>query len=89
VITDNGATVCGRPVQSDDSSPNREYRKEFDDFVFVLNGCNRSLNSTVRCKLQISNQGKERDLRITARVCSIVDSSGGASQVGNEYKYLR
>jgi hypothetical protein len=76
VITDNGATVCGKPIQLSDPSPNRSYRKEFDDFVFTLNGCNRSSDSTVRCKFQINNKGKERGLWIAANVSSIVDSLG-------------
>jgi hypothetical protein len=76
VITDEGTTVCGKlttPTKKPNSNPG--YRKEVDDFVFLLRGCNRS-GENVRCNLIITNKRSERTLEINRANCKIVDSTG-------------
>ena len=77
VTTDQGVTVCGQLKQTEDLSPNTEYRKEVNDFVILFQGCKRSSDKTlVKCRFQINNQGKERSFQIRSYMSSFVDSSG-------------
>jgi hypothetical protein len=51
------------------------YRKEVNNYVFVLKGCKRS-DTTIICSLIVTNRGIERTLDIYPSASSIVDSSG-------------
>jgi hypothetical protein len=76
VITDEGATVCGKlTTQTKKPSPNSAYRKEVDGFIFLLKGCSRS-EENIKCDLAMTNKGQERTLEINRPNCKIVDFFG-------------
>jgi hypothetical protein len=76
VITDEGATVCGK-LTTQTKKPNSPsgYRKEVDKFVILLKGCSRS-DATIKCNFVITNKGEERGFEIRAGQSSIIDSKG-------------
>jgi hypothetical protein len=80
VITDEGNTVCGK-LTTQTKKPNQTsgQRKEVDKFVFLLKGCRRS-DTTIKCTLQITNKGAEREIIIRADrdTSTIIDSAGRA-----------
>lgn len=76
VITDEGATVCGKlTTQTKKPTPNSGYRKEIDNIVFLLKNCKRS-EANVMCNFIITNKGSERELAIQLNGSRIVNSSG-------------
>ena len=80
MITDDGATVCGKPttVKKEAKKPAQSsgYRKEVGNFVYALKGCTK-VDTIVKCNLLITNRGAEKDLTINAQSLStIVDSVG-------------
>jgi hypothetical protein len=80
VITDEGTTVCGKlTTQTKKPNSSSGQRKEVDKFVFLLKGCKRS-DTTIKCNLQVTNKGSERELYIHAgnEYSTIVDSLGKA-----------
>jgi hypothetical protein len=92
VITDNGV-VCGKfnPVASEQAQKQEEagtpkpiaaYRKEGDNFVYTLEGC-QQVDTSVRCQIRMLNKGKERNVRMGAAQSALVDSSG-KSHPGSE-----
>jgi hypothetical protein len=78
VITDEGATVCGKPTKPT-KKPNSSLgcQKEFDNYIVLLKGCKR-LDTTIKCTVQITNKGVERPVLMDIHSSSIVDSSGAS-----------
>ncbi len=83
VITDEGATVCGK-LTTQTKKPNQSsgQRKEVDKFVFILKGCRRS-DTTIKCNLLVTNKGAERELYIQAVERSTIVDSVGKSYPGS------
>jgi hypothetical protein len=85
VINDNADTVCGKLTSTKkETKKNTQvpvYRKEVDNFVFLLKGCKKS-DTTVKCDLIVTNKGKERNLWIVSQYPSkdskFIDSEGKA-----------
>jgi hypothetical protein len=78
VITDEGNTVCGKlTTQAKKSNQTSGQRKEINGFVLLLKGCKRS-DTNIKCTLQITNKGAERQFTIRADydTSTIVDSVG-------------
>jgi hypothetical protein len=80
VITDDGATVCGKLTTTkkvtQKPTQNSGFRKEANNFVFLLKGCTK-VDTLVKCNLLITNRGAERNITINAsRLSTIVDSVG-------------
>jgi hypothetical protein len=53
IITEDGATMCGKPTKSVNS----------EGFIITLKGCRRD-GSVVTCELNINNKGKEGSIKI-------------------------
>jgi hypothetical protein len=83
IISDDGATVCGKPttVKKEAKKPTQSsgYRKEINNFVLLLKGCKRA-DAYVRCDLVVTNKGVERDLSLNPAFIKIVDSAGRPHQ---------
>lgn len=76
VITDEGATVCGKlTTQMKKPTSSVEQRKELGNFVLLLKGCRRS-DTTIKCNLSVTNEGEEKQLWIEQTNSTIVDSDG-------------
>ncbi len=84
VTTDAGSTVCGKyqsvrgeQAQEETKSPTpiAGFRKEVDNFVYTLEGCQRVATS-VRCQVRMVNKGKERRVEMLAWYSALVDSNG-------------
>jgi hypothetical protein len=81
IITDDGATMCGKLTSSKKEAKNPKqqnsgYRKEVNNIVYLLKGCRKS-DTSVKCEFVITNKGAEKDLYIVASDYStIVDSNG-------------
>ncbi len=79
VITDDGATVCGKPtaMKKETKKPAQSsgYRKEAYNFVFSLKGCKRA-DTTIKCDLAIVNKSVERSLSLYIQNTKIVDAEG-------------
>jgi hypothetical protein len=90
IITDDGATMCGKPTSSKKEAKNPKqqnsgYRKEVGNFVYLLKGCKKS-DTIVKCEFTIMNQGEERSLNIYAigyDGSTIVDSTGKSYQASS------
>jgi hypothetical protein len=80
IITDDGATMCGKPTSSKKEAKNPKqqnsgYRKEVNNIVYLLKGCRKS-DTTVKCEFVITNKAAERALNIGNYYSTIVDSTG-------------
>ncbi|MEH1908683.1 hypothetical protein [Nostoc sp.] len=76
VITDEGATVCGKPTkQPKNTNSHSEQRKLINGYVFLLKGCRRS-DTTIKCNLLITRESTEDNFGIDASKLTIVDSVG-------------
>jgi hypothetical protein len=85
IITDDGATMCGKPTSSKKEAKNPKqqnsgYRKEVGNFVYLLKGCKKS-DTSVKCEFVITNKAAERGLTLWAdnpgfTSTTIVDSTG-------------
>lgn len=76
VITDEGTTVCGKPTtQIKKSNQNSTYRKEVNNFIFILKNCSK-LDTNVKCDFTITNKGLERELVIYTTSSKLVDPDG-------------
>ncbi len=83
VITDEGATVCGKlTTQTKKPIKSSGYRKEVDNFIISLKGCRRS-NTTINCDVTITNKGKDEAIRIYPGWSSMVDSLGKSHPVSS------
>jgi hypothetical protein len=86
VITDDGATVCGKLTTAkkvtQKPTQNSGFRKEVNNFVFLLKGCTK-VDTTVKCNLLITNKGAERNLGIDAAGLSTIVDSVGKSYPGS------
>jgi hypothetical protein len=83
VITDEGATVCGK-LTTQEKKPNQssEYRYEGVNGIYLLKGCRRS-NRTVRCNFIITSKGAEYSVNITPYESIVVDSLGRSYPASN------
>jgi hypothetical protein len=95
VITDDGATICGKltTVKKEAKKPAQSsgYRKEVNNFLYVLKGCKRS-DMIVKCDLVIINKGVQRDLLLYAQQSKIIDvagksHSGSNVEIGGQSNY--
>ncbi len=84
VTTDTGSTVCGKyqsvrgeQAEGETKSPTplAGYRKEVDNFVYTLEGCQR-VATNVRCQIKMVNKGKERLVSMNAINSALVDPNG-------------
>ncbi len=90
VKTATGSTICGkfksareeRQEEAKTPVPNSGYRKEVDNFVYTLEGCQR-VDTSVRCQIKMVNKGKERPVGMYAFQSALVDSNG-KSHPGSE-----
>jgi hypothetical protein len=87
IITDDGATMCGKPTSSKKEAKNPKqqnsgYRKEVGNIVYLLKGCRKS-DTSVKCEFAITNKAAERRFTLWADnpgfstgTSTIVDSTG-------------
>jgi hypothetical protein len=86
VTTDTGSTVCGKfksaregqeqgREEARNPAPIPTQRKEVDNFIYTLEGCQR-VDTSVRCQIKMVNKGKERSMYSEAPKSSLVDSAG-------------
>lgn len=86
VSTDGSNKICGKfksvkkeqeQVQEETKSPTpiAGFRKEVDNFVYTLEGCQR-VDTSVRCQIRMVNKGKERRVEMYAPNSALVDSKG-------------
>jgi uncharacterized protein YjhX (UPF0386 family) len=80
VITDAGATVCGRLTSLKPPTNNRppveSNQVQIDKMIFSLKGCRRD-EQAVKCTFEIANKGKEeKQLASSAGGSYMVDSTG-------------
>jgi hypothetical protein len=80
VITNEGATVCGKLTKQTSFSakqPAQSFgqREEVGDFVYVLRDCKR-LDTNIQCVFTILNKGKETLKAAYAAAFELVDSNG-------------
>jgi hypothetical protein len=81
IITDDGATMCGKLTSSKKEAKNPKqqnsgYRKEARNIVYLLKNCRKS-DTSVKCEFVITNKGSERAFGMAASPYStIVDSNG-------------
>jgi hypothetical protein len=80
IITDDGATMCGKPTSSKKEAKNPKqqnsgYRKEVNNFVYLLKGCRKS-DTSVKCEFTITNKGVEKNFDMGNSYTTIIDSNG-------------
>jgi hypothetical protein len=83
VTTEAGSTVCGKfksareegQQEARNSTLISAQRKEIDNFIYTLEGCQR-VETSVRCQIKMANQGKERNVRLYGSGSVLVDSAG-------------
>jgi hypothetical protein len=83
VITDAGATVCGRLTSLKPPAnrpPVSNNQVQIDKMIFSLKGCKRD-EKVVKCTFEIANRGKdEKEVRSGTMSSYIVDSNGTSYQ---------
>jgi hypothetical protein len=92
IITDDGATMCGKITNSKRETKNLKqknsgYRKEVNNIVYVLKGCDKS-DVSVKCEFTITNKGVEKSIAFNRRVIdesrsTIIDSIGKSYQASS------
>ncbi|WP_309742966.1 hypothetical protein [Chamaesiphon sp. OTE_20_metabat_361] len=91
VTTDDNKTVCGKyksvrgeqaQQETRNLTPIASFRKEVDNFVYTLEGCQR-VDTNVRCQIKIVNKGKERSINSLSERSSLVDFTG-KSHIGSK-----
>ena len=90
ITTEAGSTVCGKfksakkegQEEARNPAPPAGYRKEVDNFVYTLEGCQR-VDTSVRCQIKMVNKGKERLVNWWAASSVLVDSTG-KSHLGSQ-----
>jgi hypothetical protein len=84
VTTDGSNKICGKFKSVKEEQPQEisskpaqvsGYRKEVDNFVYTLEGCQR-VDTSVRCQIRMVNKGKERRVQMYAFQSALVDSKG-------------
>lgn len=95
VITDEGATVCGKPTtfkkkvsETNQRKQNMELAQEFrlDDYIFSLKKCQKFVQSAF-CNITIVNNGAERNLKIIAKSQSDSSIMIMTDITGEEYRF--
>lgn len=84
VITNDGATVCGRLTKQQPKKSNSAsgQRKEVGQFTYVLKGCKRS-DTTIKCSYSITNKGTEITIRLHSESTSLIDAKGKSYLASN------
>lgn len=84
VVTDDGATACGRVInpkeEANEQTQISEQREEIDNIVFSLKGCMQS-ERTLKCEFTVTNKGPDVTVQFpvvnwAGQLSKIVDSKG-------------
>lgn len=84
VVTNDGATVCGRLTkqQPKKSNSTSQQRKEVGQFTYLLKGCKRS-DTTIKCSYSVTNKKQQENMGFDTRYSSIIDSQGKSYLASN------